>query len=441
MITRAKNTLGMSSRNQVVTAGALAVAISLAAIVGAVYFIPSPTQQSNTSTTATVTGSNAQTSIQSSSQVQTQTTSQVGASGQGSLSVLLTDPPTVPAGVTAIYVTYSNVAVHIGSAGNQSGWTEANTTGTIDLMKMVNVSTTIALVKVTTGIYNVLRFNISSAQVTYNGGNYTAFVPKAELTVLIPGGIQVNATTTTGAIIDMHPTVLNIGSKSTPEFIVDTAASVFGLPPGTITKTIERIGTLIRIDNQPWWQHINEQYTANVQITGASVTNKSLSVTIKNTGTQSVTLGTITVSPVGSECATPSATSSQKQQGGDSRAVPLCFTGSAVFLVQNDSSLKSVSTFVLPPILEQIVSGHGQSTNKQSSTTTTSSSTSQTTAYPGSTGYKLAPGKSVTLTYAGTISFGFAFAGRTPPGVLAGDQYQIIAVGQESLAETVVVAG
>jgi hypothetical protein len=420
----------MSSRNKIITAGVLAVAISLAAIVGAVYFLPSPTHNN----TSTATGVSTSTGVQSSSGAQTQATSQVEDNDKGNLSVLLTDPPTVPAGVTAVYVTYSNVAVHVGSAGNQTGWTDANATGTIDLLKMVNVSTTIATVKVSTGVYNALRFNVSSAQVTYNGVNYTAFVPRAELTVLIPGGIQVNSTTSAGAIIDMHPTVLNIGSRSTPEFIVDTAASVFGLPPGTITRTLERIGTLIRIDNLQWWQHINEQYTYTIQITGASVTNGSLSVTVNNTGTQSVTLGTIIVAPVGSECATPAANASQNQPRGEGRAVPLCFSGSSIFLVQNDSSLRSVSTFVLP-VIKQIL-GHGQNGNGQSTNTTSTS-----TAYPGRTGYSLAPGQSVTLTFTGTISFGFAFGGRTPPGVLTGDQYQITAVGQQSLAETVVAAG
>jgi len=340
----------------------------------------------------------------------------------------------VPAGVTAIYVTYSNVAVHVGGAGNQSGWTNANTTGTLDLMKMVNVSSTIATVKVTAGVYDALRFNVSSAQVTYNGANYTAFIPKAELTVVIPGGIQVNATSSSGAIIDMHPTVLNIGSKSTPEFIVDTAASAFDLPKGVITKTIEAVGTIMRIDDQSWWQHINEQYTANIQIAAASVASQSLSVTVKNTGNRSVTLGTITLAPIGSECAAPQTASSQGQRG-----VPLCFTGTAVFLVQNDSSLKSVSAFVLP-MIDQIITAIGQKGGMQSGTTT-STTTSESTAYPGSSGYTLPPGASVTLTFAGKISFGFAMMGLTPPGVLSGDQYQITAVGQEALAETVVVAG
>ena len=167
--------------------------------------------------------------------------------------------------------------------------------------------------------------------------------------------MQVNSTSTAGAIIDMHPTVLNIGSKSTPEFIVDTAASVFGLPQGVITKAIEHVGTVMRIDNQTWWQHINEQYTANIQITAASVSNGSLSVTINNTGTQPVTLGTITVAPLGSECATPASTSQNH------RAAPPCFTGAAVFLVQNDSSLKSFSSFILP----NFFGGFGQRAARQ----------------------------------------------------------------------------
>ncbi len=390
-------------------AGVFAVAIALAAIVGAVYFLPSPTQQGKNSSSASGTSPG----------------------NQGNLAVLLTDPPTVPAGVTAIYVTYSNVAVHVAHAGNQSGWTNANATGTINLMQMVNVSSTIATVKVDTGVYNALRFNVSSAKVTYNGANYTAFVPRALLTVIIPGGIQVNSTTTAGAIIDMHPTVLNIGSRSTPEFIVNTAASAYGLPPGIVTRAIERIGTVMRIDDKPWWQHINEQYTSNIQITSASVTSSSLSVTIKNTGTQPVSLDAVTVAPVGSECGVAAPT--------NQRMLPLCFTGSAVFLVQNDSSLKSVSAFVFPTVIRTMMSGlqMGDQNSRSNSTSTIAAGT----AYPGSTGYALAPGQSVTLTYSGSISFGFAFAGRTPPGVLSGDQYSITALGQEALAETVVVAG
>ena len=110
-------------------------------------------------------------------------------------------------------------------------------------MKLFNSSTTMASIKVTTGVYNALRFNISSAAVTFNGKNYTAFVPRALLTILIPGGIRVNATTSSAEIIDMSPTVLNIGSESTPEFIISTAASCFRVPQNLVTTDMGHHGS------------------------------------------------------------------------------------------------------------------------------------------------------------------------------------------------------
>ena len=55
-------------------------------------------------------------------------------------------------------------------------------------------------------------------------------------------------------------------------------------------------------------------------------------------------------------------------------------------------------------------------------------------------GYKLATGQSVTLTFSGTISFGFSLFGHTPPGVISGDQYNVTVEGPQALAAYVVVA-
>src|SRR5271157_1694401 len=65
-------------------------------------------------------------------QLQGATTQQVGATSGGSsktgtLAVLMTDPPTVPSGVTAVYITYANLAIHFRDAGNDSGWHILNT--------------------------------------------------------------------------------------------------------------------------------------------------------------------------------------------------------------------------------------------------------------------------------------------------------------------------
>ncbi len=346
---------------------------------------------------------------------------------KGTVDVLLTDPPNVPTGVTAVYVTYSDVAVHVSGAGNQSGWTNSNTAGTIDLMKMVNISTTIASIKVTTGVYNALRFNISSAAVTFNGKNYTAFVPRALLTVPIPGGLRVNATTSSAEIIDMSPTVVNIGSGSTPEFIITTTASCFRVPQDQVTTDMGRHGFSFRLHGNAWWNQIQESYTANVTITSASLSASSFSVTVKDTGTTPLNLSAIVVAPLGHECliqtSTSSSTSSTTQSRNHPRVpVPYCLTGSATFLVENNGTLLSVKGLISDmSILRE------------------KHSPSQWSSF-GKNGFTIAPGGSVTLTYSGSIRFGFALLGWTPLGVVSGDKYDITAIGPQVLAQTVVTA-
>jgi hypothetical protein len=60
-------------------------------------------------------------------------------------------------------------------------------------------------------------------------------------------------------------------------------------------------------------------------------------------------------------------------------------------------------------------------------------------------GYKLATGEHVTLSFTGSITFGFGGilpmkTSFTPPGVIPGDQYLVTVVGPQALAEYVVVA-
>ena len=72
--------------------------------------------------------------------------------------MLLTDPPTVPNGTTAVYVTYSGLAVHIAGAGNNSGWHVLNAQGSIDLMSIINVSQTIASANIQSGRFRRASF-------------------------------------------------------------------------------------------------------------------------------------------------------------------------------------------------------------------------------------------------------------------------------------------
>ncbi len=58
--------------------------------------------------------------------------------------VMLTDPPTVPAGTTVLNLTYSNVTLHIAYPNGTSEWLPVNASGTVNLFSLVNMSQTIA---------------------------------------------------------------------------------------------------------------------------------------------------------------------------------------------------------------------------------------------------------------------------------------------------------
>lgn len=402
----------MSIRKQALAAGAVGLLVALAAIAGMLTFLPlNSNLPANTGSTIST-----QASYSASSTAQSVSSSTGVEGNQGQLDVLMTDPPTVPSGVTGVYVTYTNVAVHVSGAGNKSGWTIAHTTGTLDLMKLVNVTTTIAAVKVTTGFYNALRFNISSAEVAFSGKNYTAFVPDAVITVVIPGGIQVNATKSSAAIIDMSPTVLNIGSNSDPEFIINVATRCVDVPPSVFVKDMDDWGFVFHMTGLAWWKQINEQYTSSIQITAATLTGSSLSVTIKNIGSRDATLSVLSVAPPGSQC----APQSYPQSTGGPSWLPMCFTDSAFFVILSNGTLRP-EVSLLPSV--------GPGMHDETPMDVFSAF-----------GYTLLTGHSVTLTYTGAVSFGFAFGGQTPPGVIKGDQYSITAIGLQVLARYVMVA-
>ena len=254
----------------------------------------------------------------------------------GTLSVLLTDPPHVPLGVTKVYIAYSNLAVHVSEAGNQSGWTLLKSGGSIELLSTVDVSQTISSVKIAAGEYNLLRFNISSAQVTYNGKNYTAFVPRSALIVPIVGGIEVNASKPSATIINIQPTVYNIGSASNPEFMIRHWAKAFPVPSSQVTEEEEHEGHRLSLIGKAWWTDVLERYTSNALITSATLTPTSLSLTVKDTGSQSTKLRLVVVSPL----ATPLI-------GAEHDRPPAVLFGSAIFIVLPNATLLPIQKYVL----------------------------------------------------------------------------------------------
>src|SRR5579875_3295978 len=89
------------------------------------------------------------------------TSTQSSSATKGTLSVLMADPPYIPAGVSNLYITYADLAMHIAGLPDGQGWVPLNSTGSIDLLGAVNVSQTIASASIPSGVYNMIRFNVS----------------------------------------------------------------------------------------------------------------------------------------------------------------------------------------------------------------------------------------------------------------------------------------
>jgi Domain of unknown function (DUF4382) len=323
--------------------------------------------------------------------------------------VLLTDPPNIPSGVTKVYVEYSDLAVHVSHAGNQSGWTTIQSSGQIQLLGTVNVSQTIASVKVPTGDYNAIKFNITSAQVTYNNVNYTAFVRTAELVVPIVHGINVNASVPSATIIDISPTVLNIGSTSTPEFIIRSVATAYVVPQSGVTTGMQQTGYRISLIGLGWWKGILQNYTANLQIENATLSSSGLTVNIKDTGSNSTHLLLVTVTPLVGAL-------------GAHTYLPGSFMGAAVFAVLPNGTLDSLRVAV--PVMAQSSSSAGMVSASLFSTV----------------GYNLTSGASTTLTYSGSINLGFLSLMKQQGSVVPHEQYLVTVIGTQAIASYVVVA-
>jgi hypothetical protein len=411
----------MNTKKSAALAATIAVAAALALITAAMFsgILPTTTSsQIGTVVLATTSTSVATTSQQSSTQASTQSSKQSStesstqsstqiSSQQGTLSILLTDPPTVPVGVTKVYISYANLAVHVSGVANSSGWTTVQASGSIELLGTVNVSKTISSVKIEAGTYNLIRFNVTAAEVTYYGQNYTAFVQTTELTMPIVGGVGVTASTPCATIIDFSPTVINTGTQSSPEFIITSVAST------AVTVQQEQTGSQMNLSTMSWWQAIASQTTAHLSIGSAALNSTYLNLKVTNTGGGSTVLHLVTITPVLNATA-----------AGSQGVLPTALGQAAIFVVLSNGTLVQVQVFM----------------NSMMGSTSASAISASLFAQPG---LKLPPGSTASLTHPhGTILLGFTgMAIETPVGIiLKGHQYLVTVIGEQASASMIVTA-
>jgi hypothetical protein len=310
----------------------------------------------------------------------------------GILAVLLTDPPSVPRGVTAVYITYSDISVHAAGFGD-SGWVSIPGQGTIDTLKLVNLSQTITSGAIPSLTYNKVAFSISGATVVYMGKNYSATAGSGKLVITIPGGLMVSSSSPAAALIDIQPTVVNLGSRSNPTFTIATGARALQVPSQDVDQSTNVVGHQSSLQGHSWYSSFKEKHSSDLNVSGLSLTPHSFSFSVTNSGSDPITIRMVIVS-------------AGSIGGGENSALASVANG-AVFTVQADGSLKLLN------------------------------GAPGATAVPSfqNTGYSLAGGATQQFTFSGAITNLFG-----NQGVVSGMNYSVLVVGSGTLSVQTIAA-
>ena len=328
----------------------------------------------------------------------------------GTLSILLTDPPSVPTGVTAVYITYSDMAVHAVGFGD-SGWVNIPGQGTVDTLGLVNFSRTISSAQIPALTYNLVRFNISKTSVDFMGKNYTVAVNSGRLTVPFVAGLKVNSSSTAAALVDISPTVLNLGSQSLPSFTMAAGAHALQVPSNDVGDSMKTVGSESSLQGRGWFQSFRSDHSDNLTVSGLALTTNSLTFTAQNQGSDSMTIKMVVVTPDAS-----------RQKAAEA----LGMVGSSfVFAVQPDGSLK---------LLTGTMSTHGNMSESGQENAMSGEVQSIQSLFEGQ-GYTIVGGASFRFSYSGAIAS--LFGGHA---VSIGTGYTVVVMGDDPLSVQTVIA-
>ncbi len=226
-------------------------------------------------------------------------------SGSEYVPLMITDPPIVPNGTTALYISYSSVGIRFTSDGKTS-WDYSNTSGTINALSLVNASQVIGGITLpNSSVIDSAVFNISSASIVINGTTYGVAVAQHQISASVTGSLNGSS----GVLMALSPTVITSYTSNSTIFVMVPSLSaviVQRRPPSNGYNVGQNVA-LMQSD-----RHELDTSGPNVSITGASLsyTNGTLDmqVSVHNNGNSSATITNLLV--LGSETPTVSINSS-----------------------------------------------------------------------------------------------------------------------------------
>jgi hypothetical protein len=201
--------------------------------------------------------------------------------------VALTDPPSVPAGTSALFLNYSRVEL----ITNSSPYF-ANESGSVNLLSLINVSKIIATFSLPKNVsVNQIRLFVSSVTIEINGSKYSVFVPSSVLKIPITNVSLVNGTI--GALIDLQPHVVVTYAGQSLRFILTPV--VFAMPFTAKEVNVSQRMSVGQVFAIP--KHLSEELereSANLSLEAVSLYSQGnetvFYISLKNAGTEPVTV-------------------------------------------------------------------------------------------------------------------------------------------------------
>ena len=213
-------------------------------------------------------------------------------SAAASFVVMLTDPPTVPAGTTILDLTYSNVSLHVTYPNGTALWLPVDAAGTVNLFSLVNMSETIASTTIPTGsAVDKIQFTIADVDAKVNGKMCNVTALSDTLVVSVKNSKVDQALS--GVLIDFNPTLVQIqatDSNGTLVYYYVLVPSATATIVGDLSREQIKVGTIVQLgeNNRAKLVHVVEEFSKNVTITSASLSVNgnvtTLSLTLKNEG-------------------------------------------------------------------------------------------------------------------------------------------------------------
>lgn len=207
----------------------------------------------------------------------------------------ITDPPIVPPGTQALYINYSGISVHtIGGTGPE--WVVTNSSGTINLLSLLNASELLSGVEVPhNSKIDAVSFKINSAELEINGTLSSIIMPYKNITANITGNITANSTSE--IIIDFSPTVMetyNGGSASF--FMIPNVRAILGVGQRTTAEKLNMlVGKTITLNGKDHMLLKKSKYMRIISIAVQNNTkgNVTISGELQNVGSGNIVLSNL----------------------------------------------------------------------------------------------------------------------------------------------------